>query len=153
MCKSHVNPSLPAPSHSELADTSVDQSMSIFHVNVSQHVAMLASTLGLVAALLLCIFMYCTWPYFVRCIRCMVSQEESMSEARSYTARAYPAGSYPSTRHPGPSRPDGQSSFITPAAPLSLTNQSEDNSGESKEPSPVPEKKRNRRTQHHSSKK
>ena len=148
MCKSRVTPPLPS---SELADTSVDQSNSIFHINLSQHVAMVASTLGLVAALLLCIFMYCTWPYFVRCVRCMVSQEESRSEARSYTARAYPAGSYPSTRHPGPSRPE--SSFITPATPLCLTNQSEDNSGESKEPSPVPEKKRNRHTQQHSSKK
>ena len=153
MCKSRVTPPLPSSSHSELADTMVDQSQSIFHVNVSQHVAIVASTLGLVAALLLCIIMYCTWPYFVRCIRSMVSQEESMSEARTYTARACPAGSYPSTRHQGPSRPDGQSSFITLAAPLCLTNQSEDNSGESKEPNPVPEKKRNRRTQHHRSKK
>ena len=146
MCKSHVNPSPPAPSHSELTDTSVDQSMSIFHVNVSQQVAMLASTLGLVAALLLCLIIYCAWPYFVRCIRSMVSQEESRSEARTYNARAYPAGSYPLTRHQGPQGPDGQSSFTTPTAPLCLTNQSEYNSGESKEPSPVPEKKRNRRS-------
>ena len=151
MCKSRVTPPPPAPSHAELADTTVDQSQSIFHVNISQHVALMATTLGLVSALLLCVVLYCMWPYFARCIRSLVGQEDSISAARTHTARACPEGSYPLHRHQGPSRPDGQSSYATPAAPLCLTNQSEENlSGDSRDPSPVPEKtqKRNRRHQH-----
>ena len=147
MCKSRVTPPPPAPCHAELVDMTIDQSQSFLHINVSQHVALMATTLGLVSALLLCMALYCIWPYIARCLHNLVGQEDNLSAARN-TARACPEGSYPLHRHPGPSRPDGQSSYATPAAPLCLTNQSEENSGDSKEPSPVPEKKRSRHHQY-----
>ena len=143
MCKSRVTPPTPAPRHAELVDTTIDQSQSFLHINVSQHVALMATTLGLVSALLLCMALYCIWPYIARCLCNLVREEDNLSAACN-TAGAFPEGSYPlhQLRHPGPSRPDGQSRpYSTPTTALYITNQSEENiSGGSRDHSPVAEK-------------
>ena len=104
----------------------------------------MATTLGLVSALLLCMALYCIWPYIARCLHNLVSQEEDLSAARN-TAGAFAEGSYPLhqvSRARGPLRPDTQSrQYSTPTTALYITNQSEENnSGGSRDHSPVAEK-------------
>ena len=148
MCKSGVTPPPPPPLQAEVINTTIDQSQSILHINFSQHVALMATTLGLVSALLLCLALYCIWPYIARCLRSLVGQEDNLSAARN-TAGAFPEGSYPlhQLRHPGPSRTDGQSRpYSTLTAALYITNQSEENiSGGSRDHSPVTDKSQKRK--------
>ena len=138
-----LTPPPPPPLQAEVVDTTIDQSQSILHIDFSQHVALMATTLGLVSALLLCLALYCILPYIARCLCNLVGQEDNLSAAR-YTAGAFSEGSYPlhQRRHPAPSRPDGQSRpYSTPTTALYITNQSEENiSGGSRDQIPVTDK-------------
>ena len=117
--------------------------------------ALMATTLRLVSALLLCMALYCIWPYIIRCLRSLVGQEDNLSAARN-TAGAFPEGSYPlhQLRHPGPLRPYGHSRlYYIPTATLYITNQSEENiSGGSRDHIPVTDKSQKQK-QHSRSKK
>ena len=68
MCKTHVvlPPHLPHPA--EVVDTFIDNSQSFLHISVSQHVTLMATTVGLVTFLLLCLGLYCIKPYVTRCL-------------------------------------------------------------------------------------
>ena len=101
MCKSRVNPPPPPPLQAEVVDTTIDQSQSILHIDFSQHVAMMDTTLGLVSALLLCLALYCILLYIARCLRNLVGQEDNLSAA-CYTAGAFSERSYPLHQHRHP---------------------------------------------------
>ena len=144
MCKTRVTPPPPAPRQAEVVDTTIDQSQLFLHISVNQHVALMATTVGLVSVLLLCLALYCIKPYITRCLRNLVSQEEDLSAARN-SAGAFPEGSYALntvSRARGPLGSDTQSRpYSTPSTALYITNQSEENhSGGSREHSPDAEK-------------
>ena len=106
----------------------------------------MATTVGLVSVLLLCMALYCIWPYIARCLRNLVSQEEDLSAARN-TAGAFAEGSYPLntvSRARGPMGSDTQSMpYSAPSTSLYITNQSEETYSvrNSREHSPDIEKK------------
>ena len=111
MCKIRVTPPPPASRQAEVVHTTIDQSQSFLHISVNQHVALMATTVGLVAVLLLCLALYCIKPYITRCVHNLVSQEEDHSTARN-SARAFAEGSYPLntvSRARGPLGSDTQS--------------------------------------------
>ena len=144
MCKTRVTPLPPLPRPAEVVDTTIDNSQSFLHISVSQHVALRATTVGLVAFLLLCLGLYCIKPYITRCLRHLVSPQEDHSAARN-SAGAFAEGSYPLntvSRARGPLGSDTQSRpYSTPSTALYITNQLEENhSGGSRDHSPGTEK-------------
>ena len=136
MCKIRVTPPPPAPRQAEVVDTTIDQSQSFLHISVNQHVALMATTVGLVSVLLLCLALYCIKPYITRCL---------LSAAHN-SAGAFAEGSYPLntvSRARGLMGSDTQSMpYSAPSTSLYITNQLEETHsvGNSREHSPDIEK-------------
>ena len=105
----------------------------------------MATTVGLVALLLLCLGLYYIKPYIARCLRHLVSPQEDHSAARN-SAGAFAEGLYSLntvSRARGPMGSDTQSMpYSAPATLLYITNQSEETHsvGNSREHSPDIEK-------------
>ena len=88
----HVPPPLPKPA-SVVDNTMIDNSQSILHVNLSQHIVSMSVTVGLISLLLLCIGVYCIRKKCMRCLKAAVTPQGQYS---AHSAAANYCGSDPS---------------------------------------------------------
>ena len=114
MCKTrHVPPPLPKPA-GVVDNTAIDNSQSILHVNLSQHIVLMSTTVGLISLLLLCLGIWCVKERCLRCLRSAVTPQEGRPTAR-YPAAACYNGS-------GPSNSMIMQTFDCPMGPVSPYN-------------------------------
>ena len=83
MCKTrHVPPPLPKPA-GVVDNTAIDNSQSILHVNLSQHIVLMSTTVGLISLLLLCLGIYCVRK---RCLRCLQTAITPQGRSSAHSA-------------------------------------------------------------------
>ena len=74
-------------------NTIIDNSQSILHVNLSQHIVLMSTTVGLISLLLLCIGVYCIRK---RCLWCLQTAVTPEGRPLGHSAAANYCGSDPS---------------------------------------------------------